>query len=58
MKNHGYVLVYIVSHGNVVAAAGYRIAEFLAWGRAFYVDDLITVSAFRSLVMAESCSIG
>ncbi|MBI2778464.1 MAG: GNAT family N-acetyltransferase [Gammaproteobacteria bacterium] len=49
MKNHGYVLVYIASQGQVVAAAGYRVAEFLAWGRAFYVDDLITVSAFRKL---------
>ncbi len=49
MKNHGYVLVYIASQGQVVAAAGYRVAEFLAWGRAFYVDDLITVGASRKL---------
>ena len=46
-KNHGYVLVYIASQGRVVAAAGYRVAEFLAWGRAFYVDDLITLTASR-----------
>jgi len=49
MKNHGYVLVYIISQGQVVAAAGYRLAEFLGWGRVFYVDDLITMSAFRKL---------
>lgn len=47
MKNHGYVLAYIANEGGVVAAAGYRIAEFLAWGRAFYVDDLITLSTAR-----------
>ena len=41
MKNHGYVLVYIATQNEVVAAAGYRVAEFLAWGRTFYVDDLI-----------------
>ena len=47
MKNHGYVLVYISSHGQVVAAAGYRVAESLAWGRTLYVDDLITLAASR-----------
>lgn len=49
MKNHGYALVYIASQGKVVAAAGYRIAEFLAWGRTFYVDDLVTLGASRKL---------
>ena len=48
-KNHGYVLVYIAAQGDVVAAAGYRVAEYLAWGRAFYVDDLITPAASRKL---------
>lgn len=47
MKNHGYVLAYVVSQNEVVAAAGYRVAEFLAWGRIFYVDDLVCRSAFR-----------
>ena len=48
-KDHAYVLVYIATEGHVVAAAGYRIAEFLAWGRVFYVDDLITLPASRKL---------
>lgn len=48
-QNHGYVLVYIAAQDRVVAATGYRVAEFLAWGRAFYVDDLITLSASRRL---------
>jgi GNAT superfamily N-acetyltransferase len=47
MRNHGYVLVYIASQDQVVAAAGYRVVEYLAWGRTFYVDDLISRSAFR-----------
>ncbi|MFO1424782.1 MAG: GNAT family N-acetyltransferase [Candidatus Competibacteraceae bacterium] len=47
MKNHGYVLVYVLSNNQIVAAAGYRIAEFLAWGRIFYVDDLVSRSTFR-----------
>jgi GNAT superfamily N-acetyltransferase len=47
MQNHGYTLVYLTVGDQVVAAAGYRIAEYLAWGRILYVDDLICRSAFR-----------
>ena len=43
MQNHGYVLVYIAADGEVMAAAGYRVAEFLAWGKACYLDDLVIV---------------
>jgi GNAT superfamily N-acetyltransferase len=47
MQNHGYVLVYIAAEGEVTAAAGYRIAEFLAWGKACYLDDLVTRESAR-----------
>ena len=47
MKNYGYVLVYVIAQDQVVAVAGYRVAEFLAWGRTFYVDDLVTQSDTR-----------
>src|SRR5690606_28367957 len=30
-----------------VSVAGYRAVHFLAWGRTFYVDDLITDEAAR-----------
>lgn len=49
MKNHGYTLVYVAYEGQVVAAAGYRVAEYLAWGKALYVDDLATHSETRKL---------
>ena len=49
MRNHGYTLVYISDQDQVVAAAGYRVAEFLAWGNTFYLDDLITVSSARKM---------
>lgn len=39
---HGYRIIYIETEGAVAAAAGYRIASFLAWGRILYIDDLIT----------------
>ena len=43
----GYNLVYVAASGSTVAAAGFRILEFLAWGRVLYVDDLITLPGRR-----------
>lgn len=38
-----------VEEGEVVlACAGYRISDWLAWGKALYVDDLVTDSTTRS----------
>jgi GNAT superfamily N-acetyltransferase len=42
MCQHGYQLVAVIDDGQVKAVAGYRITESLAWGKYFYVDDLIT----------------
>lgn len=47
MRNHDYTLIYIEDGGQVVAAAGFRVAEFLAWGKTLYLDDLVTASAAR-----------
>ena len=47
MQNHGYTLAYLSKQDRVVAATGYRVAEYLAWGKVFYVDDLITSSTAR-----------
>lgn len=41
-ESQGYHLLGIRDGARVVAAAGYRIGTFLAWGRVLYVDDLIT----------------
>lgn len=41
-QHEGYHVVYVEQSGKVVAAAGYRVAHFLTWGRVLYVDDLIT----------------
>ena len=43
----GYQLVFIRNADAVVSAAGFRILEFLAWGKVLYVDDLITDPAHR-----------
>lgn len=47
MENHGYALMAASEAGRVVAVAGYRVAEHLAWGRVLYVDDLVTPAACR-----------
>lgn len=44
----GYRLAFIAEDGVAVAAAGFRISTFLAWGRALYVDDLVTSARLRS----------
>jgi GNAT superfamily N-acetyltransferase len=43
----GYKLIFIREGDAVVAAAGYRFAEFLAYGRVLYVDDLIAAPEKR-----------
>jgi GNAT superfamily N-acetyltransferase len=45
----GYRIVASFEPGEreAAAAAGFRVAENLAWGRHLYVDDLSTRAAFR-----------
>jgi GNAT superfamily N-acetyltransferase len=47
-EQHGYRLAALHNGDRVVAVAGFRIAEFLAWGKVLYVDDLVTDSNARS----------
>jgi GNAT superfamily N-acetyltransferase len=44
----GWRLLTAELEGRVVACAGYRISEWLAWGKALYVDDLVTDANVRS----------
>lgn len=46
MQN-GYRLAVGEDDGHIVAVAGFRIGENLAWGRFLYVDDLVTSEKFR-----------
>ena len=42
-QKQGYQLAAVFDENNEVSAlAGYRFAEFLAWGKVLYLDDLIT----------------
>ncbi len=47
-EDTGYRLVFIQEPDALVAVAGFRIGESLAWGRFLYVDDLVTLPAQRS----------
>src|ERR1700761_7980155 len=49
----GWRLIYVEDNGTPVAAAGFRISEWLAWGKALYVDDLICLESHRSKGFAE-----
>ncbi len=44
----GYRLVCMQGSTGVVAVAGFRVVENLAWGRFLYVDDLVTLPEQRS----------
>jgi GNAT superfamily N-acetyltransferase len=41
----GYTLVAGELAGRPVAGAGFRVVEHLAWGKALYLDDLVTAAA-------------
>lgn len=48
-QQHAYTLAAISdAQGAVVAATGFRIAEYLAWGKTLYVDDLVTRESARN----------
>src|SRR5438046_820148 len=50
----GWRLIYVEDNGTPVAAAGFRISEWLAWGKALYVDDLICLESYRGKGFAEA----
>lgn len=43
-----YQLVRIERQGKVLAVAGFRLSQCLAWGKFLYVDDLVTDAEVRS----------
>lgn len=48
-QREGYRLAYRHdAAGRVYSCAGYRMLQFLAWGRVLYVDDLVTAADARS----------
>src|SRR6188768_873935 len=48
-EQEGYHLIFISDEKGVKSVAGYRLANFLAWGKVLYVDDLITSPDARGI---------
>lgn len=46
-QTNGYQLIFIEKNGIAVSACGFRILEFLAWGKILYIDDLTTLPQQR-----------
>ncbi len=47
MIREGYQLAFISEDGKAVAAVGYRYLQLLYNGKHFYIDDLVTLPAYR-----------
>jgi len=47
-EKDGYQLAFVRHPDGVVAVAGFRVSENLAWGRFLYIDDLVTLPTYRS----------
>ena len=50
----GWRLIYAEDRGEPVAIASFRISEWLAWGKALYVDDLVARESHRGKGYAEA----
>ena len=53
-KQSRWRLIYVEDGDKPVAAASFRISEWLAWGKALYVDDLIALESHRGQGYAEA----
>lgn len=40
----GFQIIYIPDGNTVLAAAGYRFLNTLAWGHVLYIDDLVAIA--------------
>ena len=48
LQRSGYRLTFAAKDGEVRCVAGFRVIEFLAYGKFLYVDDLVTAENTRS----------
>ena len=53
-RDQGYQVIAIDDGDKIVSAAGFRLAEFLAWGKILYIDDLTTLEDARGKGYAEA----
>jgi GNAT superfamily N-acetyltransferase len=53
-QKESYQILALKHEGVVKSVAGFRLAEFLAWGRVLYIDDLSTLPGETSRGFAGS----
>lgn len=53
-QTQSYQILALKHAGQVRSAAGFRFAEFLAWGKILYIDDLTTLPSETSQGFAGS----
>jgi GNAT superfamily N-acetyltransferase len=53
-REFGWKLIFIEDTGEPVACAGFRVSEWLAWGKALYVDDLVALESHRGKGFADA----
>jgi len=46
-ESQAYKILALRQDGIIKSAAGFRIGEFLAWGKILYIDDLTTLQNAR-----------
>ena len=47
-ETQGYRLAFVREAGRVIAVAGFRLRDSLAWGPVLHLDDLVTDETWRS----------
>lgn len=52
-QDQGYKILALSADGSVCSIAGFRISEYLAWGKILYIDDLSTIHKSRRKGFAE-----
>jgi len=50
----GWKLIFVEDRCEPVACAGFRISEWLAYGKALYVDDLVALETHRGRGFADA----
>lgn len=53
-QKESYQILALKHEGAIKSVAGFRLAEFLAWGRVLYIDDLSTLPGETSQGFAGS----
>ena len=46
-QTQGYHLMSLTHEQQLVSILGYRVVEYLAWGKILYIDDLATLRSVR-----------